>query len=101
MTSGATSLHPPYLPPRLWSLRINPSLPGTCLDFYRDASSALCTPRQPLDRIVRTHVFHALRPETTRKSSHVGIRTHEFRASKLRGYLLDHSGDEKWNVKYI
>ena len=45
------------LPPRLWSLRINPSLPGTCLDFYRDASSALCTPRQPLDRIFRTHAF--------------------------------------------
>ena len=82
------------LPTWLWSLRIFPSLPGSCLTiFYRDASSALLLQlvNQWLNFTYysRSHVFRYERKNTNPTLVRIELMT-----SRCAAYLLDHSGDE-------
>ena len=75
------------MPSCLWSLRIFPSLPCSRLViFYRDASAALFTPRQPIQWLdftySRSHAFrygsqnknHDFHKDRTQTSALVGTR---------------------------
>ena len=83
------------LPSCLWSPRIFPSLPGSCLTiFYRDASSALLQlVNQWLNFNLLTFSRFPLRKKKN-KSYFGKNRTHNFRTSRCAGYLLDRWGDE-------
>ena len=76
-------------PSCLWSLRILPSLPGSCLtNFYRDASPALL---QLVNQWLNFTYFsrsHAFRKNNINSGGK--NRTHDFRTtSRYAGYLLD------------
>ena len=78
------------LPSCLWSQRIAPSLPVSCLTiFYRDASSALLQlVNQWLNfTYSRSHAFRYER-KNTNPTFFGNNRTHDFRTSRCAGYLL-------------
>ena len=66
--------------------------------FYRDASSVLLQlVNQWLNFYLLTFPRFPLRKKE-RKSYFGKNRTHDFRTSRCAAYLLDHSGDELFNV---
>ena len=84
------------LPSCLWSQRIFPSLPGSCLTFFlsRCKFSTLTTRQPMVEFYLLTFPRFPLRKKE--HESYFGKnRTHDFRTSRCAGYLLDHSGDEQ------
>ena len=78
------------LPSCLWSLRIFPALPGSCLTLFlsRCKFSTLIT-RQPMVELLTFPRFPLRKKE--HKSYFGKNRTHDFRTSRCAGYLLDHT----------
>ena len=85
----------PSLPSCLWSQRIFPSLPGSCLTFFLSRCKfCTFTTRQPMvEFYLLTFPRFPLRKKE-HKPYFGKNRTHDFRTSRCAGYLLDHSGDE-------
>ena len=84
------------LPSCLWSQRIFPSLPGSCLTFFlsRCKFSTLTTRQPMVEFYLLTFPRFPLRKKE-HKSYFGKNRTHDFRTSRCAAYLLDHSGDER------
>ena len=83
------------LPSCLWTLRIFPSLPGSCPTIFlsRCKFSTLTTRQPMIEFYLLTFPRFPLRKKE-HKSYFGKNRTHDFRTSRCAGYLLDHSGDE-------
>ena len=83
------------LPSCLWSQRIFPSLPGSRLTIFlsRCKFSTLTTSQPMVEFYLLTFPRFPLRKKE-HKSYFGKNRTHDFRASRCAGYLLDHPGDE-------
>ena len=65
--------------------------------FYRDASSVLL---QLVNRWLNFTYSHAFRYESQKTNSGFHKNpTHDFRIVRVRGYLLDHSGEEYSEVE--
>ena len=84
------------LPSCLWSKRIFPSLPGSCLTIFlsRCKFSSLTTRQPMVEFYLLTFPRFPLRKKE-HKSYFGKNRTHDFRTSRCAAYLLDHSGDER------
>ena len=82
------------LPSCLWSQRIFPSLPGSCLTtFLSRCKFSTLTTRQPMvEFYLLTFPRFPLRKKE-RKSYFGKNRTHDFRTRRCADYLLDHSDD--------
>ena len=96
---------PITLPSYLWPLRIIPSLPGSRLtNFYRDASSALLqnsSTKWLNFTYSRSHSFRYRRQNKNIALTRIELTTSalliinvNINRAGVRGYLLDHSGDE-------
>ena len=71
------------------------SIPGSRpTNFYRDATSALFTTRQPMIEFDLLAFPRFPLRKKEQKSYFGKNRTHDFRSSRCAGHLLDHSGDE-------
>ena len=87
------------LPSCLWSRRIFPSLPGSCLTiFLSRCKVSTLTTRQPMvEFYLLTFPRFPLRKKE-QKFYFGKNRTHDFRTSRCADYLLDHSGDDKNHI---
>ena len=90
------------LPSCLWSQRIFPSLPGSRLTIFlsRCKFSTLTTRQPKVEFYLLTFPRFPLRKKE-HKSYFGKNRTHDFRTSRCAAYLLDHSGDELFNINTI
>ena len=86
------------LPSFLSSLRIFPSLP----DYLSRYKFNNLTTRQPM---VELYLLTFPRFPLLQKKEHTPYsfrnRTHDFRTSRCADYLLDHSGDERWDTNSV
>ena len=82
------------LPSCLWSLRIFPSLPGSCLTiFLSRCKFSTLTTRQPMVEFYLLTFPRFPFRKKEHKTYFGENRTHNFCTSRCAGYLLDHSGD--------
>ena len=84
------------LPSCLWPLRIFPSLPGSRLTVFLCKFSNLTTRQPMVECYVPTFPRFPLRKKEHK--FYFENRTHDFRTSRCLGYLLDHSGDERFPI---